>query len=115
MSVVENMFLVEKLPTETTKDIQAFLETLVVDVHGKRPEWLNYELRESYKFKGREFVRMACPAGSVHANLNLRASTGGGISRDILQLGLRGGQSRAWLLHHGQEFEYDSVEVEKVN
>lgn len=108
------MFLIEKLPAETPKDVQAFLESLVAEVYGRRPEWLDYELRESYRFRGREFIRMFCPAGSVHAHLSLRASTGGGISRDILQLGEREGQSRAWLLHHGQESEHDSNEIERV-
>ena len=108
------MFLIEKLPTETTKDVQAFLETLVAQVYGKRPEWLDYDLRECYSFRGREFVRMFCAAGSVHAQLSLRASTGDGISRDVLPLGTRDGQPRAWLLHHGQESEYDSDEIERV-
>ena len=108
------MFLIEKLPAETTKDVQAFLEALVGEVYGRRPKWLDYDLRETYRFRGREFVQMFCPAGSVHAQLSLRASTGDGISRDILQLGTREGHSRAWLLHRGQESEYDSDEIEKV-
>jgi hypothetical protein len=57
---------------------------------------------------------MFCAAGSVHAQLSLRASTGEGMSRDILQLGMREGHSRAWLLHRGQKSEYDSGEIEKV-
>jgi hypothetical protein len=108
------MFLIEKLPAETTKDVQAFLETLIGEIYGSRPEWLDCELRESYSFRGREFIQMFCPAGSVHARLSLRASTGNGIGRDILELGTREGQSRAWLLHRGQKSEYDSDEVEKV-
>ena len=108
------MFLLEKLPTETTKDVQAFLEALVGEVYGRRPEWLDYDLREGYRFRGREFVRMFCAAGSVHAQLSLRAWTGDGISRDILQLGTRDGQPRALLLHHGQESEHDSDEIERV-
>ena len=108
------MFLIEKLPAETTQDVQAFLEALVGEVYGRRTEWLDYDLRESYRFRGREFVQMFCPAGSVQAHLSLRASTKDGISRDILQLGTRDGQSCAWLLHHGQESEYDSDEIEKI-
>lgn len=108
------MFLVEKLPPETPKDVQAFLEALVIEIYDRRPDWLDYDLRESYRFRGREFIQMFCPAGSVHAHLSLRASTGDGISRDILQLGTRDGQSRAWLLHQGRESEYDSDEIEKV-
>ena len=81
------MFLVERLPAETRRDVEAFLEILLREVYGRRPEWLEYDLRESYTFQGREFIRMFCSAGSVHAHLTLRASTGGGISRDILQLG----------------------------
>ena len=109
------MFLIEKMPAETPKEVQAFLEALVGEIYGRRPEWLDYELRESYRFRGREFIRMFCPAGSVHAHLSLRASTGDGISRDILQSGTRDGQPRAWLLHHGQESEYDSDEIERVS
>jgi hypothetical protein len=108
------MFLIEKLPAETTKDVQAFLDALVARVYGRRPEWLDYDLRESYRFRGREFVQIFCPAGSVHAQLSLLASTEGGISRDILQLGTRNQQAHAWLLHKGQEFEYDSNEIERV-
>jgi len=108
------MFLIEKLPAEKAENVQAFLEALVGEIYGRRPEWLSYDLRESYSFRGREFVRMFCPAGSVHAQLSLRASTGDGVSRDILQLGMREEQSHAWLLHHGQESEYDQDEIEKV-
>ena len=108
------MFLIEKFPAETLKGVQAFLEALVGEIYGRRPEWLDYDLRETYTFRGREFVQMFCLAGSVHAQLSLRASTGDGISRDILQLGTRAGHSRARLLHRGQESEYDSDEVERV-
>ena len=108
------MFLVEKLPNETPKNVESFLETLIIEIYGKRPEWLEYELRESYKFNGREFIQMFCPAGSVHSHLSLRASTGGGISRDILQVGTRAGHEFAWLLHQGKESEHDSSEVEKI-
>src|SRR5436305_1343861 len=104
------MFLLEKLPAETPRDVEASLEALVREVYGKRPAWLEYELRESYKFHGREFIRMFCPAGSVHAHLALQASIGNGISRDILQLGTRDGRPLAWLIHHGQESEYDPNE-----
>jgi len=107
------MFLVEKLPNETPKDIEAFLESLVQEIYGRRPEWLKYDLRESYSFRGREFIRMFCPAGSVHGKLSLRASTGDGIGRDILELGTKQGREFAWLLHRGKESEYDSSEVKK--
>ena len=111
---MSGMFLVEKLPVETPQDVQAFLETLVREIYGRRPEWLKYDLREVYRFRGREFIRMSCPAGSVHAHLSLRASTGDGISRDILQLGTREGREFAWLLHHGEESEYAPDEVQRV-
>jgi len=108
------MFLIEKFPAETHKDIEAFLESLLGEIYGRRPEWLNYDLNESYRFRGREFIRMICPAGSVHAHLSLRALTGEGISRDILQLGTREGCELAWLLHRGQQSEYEPAEVQKV-
>jgi hypothetical protein len=57
---------------------------------------------------------MLCPAGSVHARLSLRASTGDGISRDILELGTRDGCPRAWLLHQGKRSEHDPCEVEGI-
>jgi hypothetical protein len=108
------MFLVEKLPTESPEDVVAFLERLVCEIYGRRPEWLEYDLRETYSFRGRAFIRMFCPAGSVHAHMQLRASTGEGISRDILQLGAQGGRQFASLLHRGQESRYDPDEIEKV-
>jgi len=108
------MFLIEKFPAETDKDIRGFLESLLCEIYGRRPEWLDYDLIESYCFRGREFIRMSCPAGSVHAHLSLRASTGQGISRDILQLGTREGRELAWLVHRGQESEYEPDEIQKV-
>jgi hypothetical protein len=109
------MFLIEKMPEETTGDVQVFLDILLREIYGRRPEWLIYELRQIYQFRGREFVQMFCHAGSVYAQLLLRASTGGGIGRDILHSGTRDGQLRAWLLHHGRESEYDSDEIQKLN
>ena len=108
------MFLIEKLPTETPRDVQAFLDALICEIYGRRPDWLDYDLRDSFRFKGREFIQMFCPAGSVQAHLILHAATGEGIRRDILQLGARAGQSRAWLLHDGEESEYDSAEVQRI-
>ena len=108
------MFLVEKLPAETPRDVEAFLEVLVREVYRRRPEWLEYDLRESYRFQGREFIRVSCTAGSVHAHLSLRASTGDGIGRDILELGTRDGCPRAWLLHRGQQSEHDRSQVEAI-
>jgi hypothetical protein len=108
------MFLIEKFTAETPKDVQSFLEALVGEIYGKRPEWLDYKLRDCYRFKDREFVRMDCPAGSVHAQLSLRASSGEGITRDILELGTREGRSCAWLLHQGKQSEFDSHEVERI-
>jgi hypothetical protein len=108
------MFLIEKMPAETPQDVQTFLETLVREIYGRRPEWLDYELRDSYRFRGREFIQMFCPAGSVHGQISMRASSRDGISRDILQVGTRQGREFAWLLHRGQESEYDSSEIERV-
>ena len=108
------MFLIEKLTTETLGDVEAFLEALVLEVYGKRPECLDYDLCYSYRFQGREFVRMSCPAGSVHARLSLRALKGEGISRDILELGVRDDRPCAWLVHRGQQSEVDSGEVERI-
>jgi hypothetical protein len=114
------MFLMEKLPSETPRDVEAFLESLIRKVYGKRPEWLEYELRESHRFQGREFMRMFCNAGSVHSHLTRRAATGEGISRDILLLGTRiqvdTGENwpSARLIHLGQESVHDPNEVQRV-
>ncbi|MCC6235292.1 MAG: hypothetical protein IT580_21805 [Verrucomicrobiales bacterium] len=108
------MFLIERFPAETPGDVQEFLDSLLGEVYGSRPEWVAYELRDSYRFQGRDFTEMFSPAGSVYLRLAVRASTGNGISRDILQLGTRASLSRAWLIHHGQESEYGSDEVQKV-
>lgn len=67
------MFLVEKLPNETPEDVSAFLEHLVRQIYGRRPDWLQYDLRDTYSFRGRAFIQMFCPAGSVHAQMHLRA------------------------------------------
>ncbi len=108
------MFLIERLPAETPEDVQAFLDSLLGEVYGSRPEWLAYELRHSYSFRGRDFIEMLCPAGSVHLRLGIHASTGDGITRDIVQLGTRNSLSRAWLIHHGQESEYGSDEIQRI-
>ncbi len=107
------MFLVEKLRDETLPDVEASLEVLVREIYGRRPEWLEYDLRGSYRFQGREFIMMFCPAGSVHSHLTLRALTGDGISRDILQLGTKEGRRLAWLIRQGKQSEYDPAEVEE--
>ena len=108
------MFLVEKLPSETPRDVGAFLEVLILEVYGGRPDWLEYDLRDRYAFRGREFIQMFCPAGSVQAHLIRRASTRDGISRDLLQLGRKDGRPLAWLLHLGQESEHDPGEVQMI-
>jgi hypothetical protein len=61
------MFLVEQLANETPEDVRAFLEDLVREVYGRRPEWLEYHLRRTHSFRGRASIEMFCPAGSVHA------------------------------------------------
>ena len=108
------MFLIEKFAAETPKEVQASLEALVVEIYGRRPEWLDYAPRESYRFQGREFIRMDCAAGSVHGQLSMRASSGEGITRDILETGAREGRGCAWLVHRGNKSEHDSHEVERV-
>jgi hypothetical protein len=100
--------------TSTHEDVEEFLESLVLEIYGRRPEWLDYDLGDSYKFRGREFVRMICPAGSVHAHLSLRALTGEGIGRDILELGTRHGRELVSLLHNGQQSEYEPEEIQRV-
>jgi hypothetical protein len=109
------MFLVEKLPNETPEDVGAFLEQLVRDIYGRRPDWLQYDLRHTYSFRGRAFVQMFCPAGSVHARIHLHASTGEGLKRDFLELGSKqDGRPIAVLLHRGQESRYGLDEIEKI-
>ena len=108
------MFLVEKHPTETASDVESFLEALIGEIYGRRPAWLDYHLRESYRFQGREFIRMWCPAGSVQGSLSLRASTGAGVTRDFLMLGTRDGRSRAWLLRRGEKSEFNSEELKRI-
>ena len=109
------MFLVEKLPNEAREDVGAFLEDLVREIYGRRPDWLQYDLRDTYSFRGRAFIQMFCPAGSVQAHMHLRASAGEGFSRDLLQLAsTQDGQRFALLLHRGQESRYDPAEIKKI-
>ncbi len=115
IKLLNNMFLVQKSPTETLEHVKDFLNGLVHEVYRKRPEWLQYELRETYEFRNQQFVRMFCAAGSVHALLSYRASTKGGITRDILQLGTRGGRPYAWLLHDGKESEHNPDDVKRIS
>lgn len=109
------MFLVEKMPAETLQDVEIALDVLVRDIYGRRPEWLEYDLRGSYRFQGRDFILMSCPAGSMHAHLTLQALRGDGISRDILQLGTKEGRQVAWLIHQGNQSEHDPDEVEEIS
>jgi len=109
------MFLVEKLPNETREDVGSFLEHFVREIYGRRPDWLQYDLRDTYSFRGRAFIQMFCPAGSVHAQMHLRASAGEGIDRGILQLaGTPNGRRVALLIHRGKESECDPNDIEKI-
>jgi hypothetical protein len=101
------MFLIERLPGESVTDLRSHVDALLVDVYTKIPAWLEYELRESYRYDGRQFHLMYCVAGSVHCQFQVHASRGAGISRDILIVALLATDmsSVATIIHRGVKTE----------
>jgi hypothetical protein len=109
------MLLIEKRPSEKNKDVEAFLDAVLVEIYGRRPEWLEFELRETFEFKGRLFIEVFCRAGSVFAQISRLASINTGLDRDILQIGMKEGRQLVWLLHEGVESQHGTADVQRIS
>jgi hypothetical protein len=109
------MLLIEKRPSEEKQDVEAFLDAFLVEVYGRRPEWLEFELRETFEFKDRLFIEVYCRAGSVIAQIRRLASKNSGLGRDILQIGMKEGPELVWRLHEGAETEHGTAEIHRAS
>ena len=104
------LLLIERRDSETRIEIAAFIEH---ESSGDRSEPVNFDLWESRRFQGREFVRLVCPSSAAEQFVT-HASTGKGIARDVLQCERINGQPVAWLIHGGQKLQCDPFDIETV-
>ncbi len=107
------LLLIEKRASETRSEVLAFLELLAHELAGGRSEPVDFDLRESRSFQGREFLRLAC-ATSISQQFVAQASTGNGIARDVLQCDRINGQPVAWLIRGGQKVQCDPFDIHHI-
>lgn len=81
------MFLIERFKDETDAEFRDGICEMLDRCYSRIPDWLTFEIRESYIYAGSEFCLFYCAAGSVHCFLESAASTAPGSSRGIIVVG----------------------------
>ena len=75
------------------------------------PEWLEFSVGRRVQFRDACFREFVCVAGSVSAQIHLRAGQPGGVARAILDRGHVRDEPHCWQIHSGVEAEIDCDEI----
>jgi hypothetical protein len=110
---VQMLLLIEKRASESRSQILAFLAQLAHETSDGSKESLDFDLWESRRFQGREFVRLVCRTGTAQQFV-AQALTGNGIARDLLQGERINGQPVAWLISSGQKLSCNPFDIETI-
>ena len=106
---IKSCMLIESPSDESAEQFIAAVEDLLRDVHIVRgsADWAGISAGFRFAWRGTHFREFVCIAGSVIAQLIVRAGRGGGISRAIILRSV--GMCRE--IHDGVETEFDSHEI----
>jgi len=87
MLVISDFILIESEPQESDESLRTWLEALFHEIYGSRPDWLKYELGQSYTFRDQRYRQFKCIAGSVSLFIMKQAKEPPGINRSIIYWG----------------------------
>jgi hypothetical protein len=107
------LLLIERRASETRSEIAVSIELLARESSSDRSDTVGFDLWESRRFQGREFLHLVCPKSAAQQFVT-HASTGSGIARDVLQCDRINGRPVAWLIHGGQKLQCDPFDIETV-
>jgi hypothetical protein len=109
------MFNIEIFQGETDEQFKEWLESLFVKIYTKKPDWLEYELGDTYYYQNSFFRRFKCIAGSVTALIMTKAYEKD-FSRLILYWGTdQDGLPSACLIEKGEtrKVAIDEIKIQK--
>lgn len=102
---------IESPATESDEQFRAYITELLVSIYGRMPEWLEFSIGRRVVCRGVSFREFICVAGSVSAQIHLRAGQTGSVMRTILDRGLVQDEPHCWQIHSGIETEIDCDEI----
>ena len=102
---------IESPPSESDEQFEVFVTELLTSIYGRMPEWLQFSVGRCVEVRGILFREFVCVAGSVSAQIHLRASQPGGVERTILDRGHVQDEPHCWQISSGIETEIDCDEI----
>ena len=105
-----SMFI-ESPATETEEQFRAYVVELLTSIYGRVPEWLEFSVGRRVECRNFLFREFVCVAGSVSADIHLRAGQPGGVSRTILDRGHVRDEPCCWEIRSGIKTEIDCDEI----
>jgi hypothetical protein len=80
--------LIESIDNETEEEFRIYVIELLTGIYKRLPDWLEFKVGRRFRFRSTTFREFLCPAGSVSAFVQRRATEAGGISRSIILKGI---------------------------
>src|SRR5258708_4500281 len=69
----EGSTFIEVLVGESDEQLKEAVDTMIVSIYRRIPEWLTYELGRHAERQGRNYREFVCRSGSVHFRLCINA------------------------------------------
>lgn len=111
MKVIGSHILVESRTAETDEEFCMAMESMVHEVYGHRPRWLEFSAGTRFVRGDRYFREFVCMAGSVALFLMQRARRDGGFKRAIIYRADEGRIARAYEICGGTETGFSPDEL----
>jgi hypothetical protein len=104
---------IESSEAETDEQFRSYVLELLKNIYGRIPDWLDFQLGRRAEFDGVWFREFVCPAGSVGAQIHIRALRSGS-ERAMVLFGETGRTQRCWIVRGRAESEINCSDIRVI-
>jgi hypothetical protein len=106
----EGSTFIETLVDESDEQLKEFVDTIIVSIYRRIPEWLTFEFGRRFERRGIIYREFLCRSGSVHARICIYAGKNN-LARTIIMRGTKENAPYCFEIRAGVETEFNCDEL----
>jgi hypothetical protein len=108
----EGSTFIETLVDESDEQLKEVVDTIIVSIYRRIPEWLTFEFGRRFERRGIIYREFLCRAGSVHLRILIYAKNN--LARAIIMRGTKGNAPICFEIRAGITTEFNCDELNPV-
>lgn len=109
----ENPMFIETALDESDEQLKEFVDTIIVSIYRRIPEWLTFEFGRRLERRGKIYREFLCRSGSVHFRILIYAGKNN-LARAIIMRGTKENAPYCFEIRSGINTEFNCDELSLV-